>query len=217
MQSSKKINEQDIIIVIGKGDYEITDEFADDIPDNIKFIYANNINTKNPKYRYLPMGRDFRSSSLFTQVKASYKKEYLCYCNFSINTHPQRKELFNSIKDKHFIDFEHMGKFLDYSISRRDYFNKVSKSKFTISPRGNGIDTFRLWDSIYLGAIPIVVKEAVFHEYLYDLPILFLDSYDDFINLNEDFLEETYHMMLKKKYNYEKLFFSYWIDMIETS
>ena len=119
--------------------------------------------------------------------------------------------------DKNFIGFEHMGKFLKYPISRSEYFTKVSKSKFNICPRGNGIDNFRLWDSIYLGAIPIVVKKTVFHDYLKDLPILFLDSYEEFENLNKEFLEETYQKMLKKKYNYKKLLFSYWINKIESS
>lgn len=92
----------------------------------------------------------------------------------------------------------------------------MSESKFTICPRGNGIDTFRLWDSLYLGAIPIVVKEAVFHQYLDDLPILFLDSYEDFAKLNREFLVENYQNMLRKKYNYNKLLLSYWINEIES-
>jgi len=216
LNSSGKLKRQNIIVVLGKGDYEITDEFADEVPNNIKLIYANNINTENPRFRYLPMGRDFRSSALFSKIKPTYKKDCLCYCNYSISTHSQREELYNSIKDKQFIEFEHMGKFLDYSMSRRDFYNKVSKSKFTICPRGNGIDTFRFWDSIYLGAIPIVVKEAVFHDYLYDLPILFLDSYEDFAKLNRKFLEENYQNMLRKKYNYNKLLLSYWINEIES-
>jgi len=215
LNSYEKLKRQDIIVVLGKGDYEITDEFADDVPDNIKLIYANNINTENSRFRYLPMGRDFRSSNLFTEIKPEYKKDCLCYCNYSINTHFQRIELYNLIKDKQFIDFNHMGNFGDYSMSRRDYFEKVSKSKFTICPRGNGIDTFRLWDSIYLGAIPIVVKEAVFHEYLDELPILLLNNYDEFKNLNKQFLEDTYQKMLKNKYNYNKLLLSFWINEIE--
>ena len=48
-----------------------------------------------------------------------------------------------------------------------------------------------MWDSMYLGTIPIVVREAEFHRELEDLPILFLDSYDAFSELTVDFLEQT--------------------------
>ena len=215
LNSTYMISGEENVVVLGKGDYEITDDFSLDLPGNIRYIFANNINTNSSRYRFLPMGRDFRSSEYFSETDPSYIKERLCYCNYSVTTHNKRKLLYDSIRNKEFIEFDHMGKFLNYDISRLEFFNKVSKSKFTICPRGNGIDTFRLWDSLYLGAIPIVVKEAVFHQYLDDLPILFLDSYEDFAKLNIEFLEENYQNMLRKKYNYNKLLLSYWINEIE--
>lgn len=211
-----KNSDYSYILVFGKSDFEITDKFSSNIPPNVRCVFANNINTKSTITRYLPIGRDFRSSEFFNEIKPSFTKDRSCYCNFSLNTHKIREQLYDSIKNSDFIEFEHMGKFLKYSIGRKDFYEKMSKSKFVVCPRGNGIDTFRLWDSLYLGAIPIVVKEAVFHEYLDDLPILFLDSYDDFKKLNEETLEEIYQKMLKKKYNYKKLLISYWINKIES-
>jgi hypothetical protein len=203
------------VVVLGKGDYEISNEIVKDIPENVRFLFANNVNTEFEKVRYLPVGRDFRSADIFTEVKPKFIKNRLCYCNYSLTTHKTRELLYNSIKNKDFIEFDHMGKFLKYDISRLEYYKKVSESKFIICPRGNGIDTFRLWDSLYLGAIPIVVEEAVFHKSLYELPILFLESYEDFAKLNKEFLEEQYVKMINKYYNYKKLMFSYWINEIE--
>ena len=215
LKSTKRLSKDNSVLVIGKGDYEIDDEVLKYLPDGVKYLFANNINTVNPVTKYLPMGRDFRSRSLFSKIGPEYNKELLCYCNYSVNTHPQRKYLYEKIKDIDFIEFEHMGKFLDYSISRREFYEKVSKSKFVICPRGMAFDTFRLWDCLYLGAIPIVVKEAVFHEYISDLPILFLDSYEQFSELSEEMLNDHYGQMLKTKYNYSKLRFSYWVEQIE--
>lgn len=215
INSSGKLSEQNNVIVLGKGDYEIDDDFAEEIPAKIKFLFGNNLNTESCRFKYLPMGRDFRGSSLFTEVMPSYNKELLCYCNYSVNTHPVRKYLYGQLEKTDFIKFEHMGKFLNYNLSRREFFEKVSKSKFTICPRGNGLDTFRLWDSLYLGAVPIVVREAVFHDYLTDLPILFLDNYEQFSEMSVEKLNNCYQRMLKTKYNYSKLRFSFWLDQIE--
>ena len=212
----KRIKEKQkhYVVVIGKCYRGIDNKYTNDIPHNIKKIFANNVMVSDPNIVYLPLGRDFRSSDLFDQVKPEYKKKYLCYCNFSLNTHEIRQNVFDSLKPKDFIDFEHMGKFKQYSIERIDFYKKVSLSKFVICPRGKGIDTYRLWDCLYLGAIPIVVKEAVFHETMEDLPILFLDSYHDYANLTEDFLNETYTKMLNKKFDYRKLFISFWLNKI---
>ncbi len=204
-------------IILGKGDYEFNKKYVQEIPHNIKIIFTNNVNVSHPKIIYLPLGRDFRSSDLFAEIKPEFKKKYLGYCNFSLNTHPLRQKTFDSLKNKRFIEFEHMGNFKQYSISRLDFFEKLALSKFAICPRGKGIDTFRLWDSLYLGTIPIVVKEAVFHESIKDLPILFLDNYDDYANLTEDFLNETYQKFLEQKFDYRKLFMSFWLSQINKS
>ena len=66
---------------------------------------------------------------------------------------------YNIIKTKDFITFEHMGKFLSYTLSYKDYMERLSQSKFVICPPGKGKDTFRFYDTIYSGAIPIVIRE----------------------------------------------------------
>jgi hypothetical protein len=88
---------------------------------------------------------------------------------------------------------ENMRTFLNYSISRDQFFERLGNAKFTICPRGNALDTFRFYDAIYSGSIPIVVKER-FHELelFKDIPILFLEKIEDFNTLTEEFLEKKY-------------------------
>ena len=105
-----------------------------------------------------------------------------------------------------------MGNFLAYSIPRQEFLTKLATAKFCICPRGNAIDTFRLWDCLYVGTIPIVVREAVFHEQLSDLPILFLDHYSEYRQLSAEFLERTYETYLRTAFNYSKLDVRYWLD-----
>jgi hypothetical protein len=51
-------------------------------------------------------------------------------------------------------------KIIDNFIYPYEYLKLVSQSKFVLSPPGNGPDCHRTWESIYLGAVPIVYKSA---------------------------------------------------------
>jgi hypothetical protein len=70
-----------------------------------------------------------------------------------------------------------------------------------------------MWDCLYSGTIPIVVREARFHELLQDLPILFLDDYRDFSILTADYVERLSQQFLVKKFNYAKLTRQYWLGV----
>jgi hypothetical protein len=94
------------------------------------------------------------------------------------------------------------------------FYQNISISKFTICPRGCGIDTYRLWESLYLGSIPIIQRYDG-HKEFEDLPILFLDSIDEYKNLTSEYLETVYIEMLNKNYNYDKLSLSYWMNRIK--
>ena len=197
------------VIIVGKGDGILR---LNAIPKNIKYIYATNTNYVHPIIKFLPMGSDFRSVSSFSKAHNTDNKprDILCYCNFSINTHKIREHIYNLIKNKGFITFENMGTFMNYSISRDTFFERLGNSKFTICPRGNAPDTFRLYDSLYSGSIPIVVREQFHNLNLFiDLPILFLEKTEDFSLLTKELLEEQYSVLSKKiKPYYEQLDFS---------
>lgn len=209
-------NEKDsqYTILFGKGDYCFDESFLRLIPPNVTRLFVNNLNIQDERLMYFPMGRDFRSRHLFKEFNPQCEKKHFVYCNFSVNTHPIRLEIYKAVKDNKCITFDHMGNFLEYSLSREEFYRKLSGSKFAICPRGNAIDTFRLWDCLYLGVIPIVLKEAIFHQELIDLPILFLDSIDDFQHLTADYLKEMYSEMLIKDWNYEKLKLSFWMSRV---
>lgn len=206
----KRRPDTEFSVVIGKGDYVIDEKLVQSLPGNLISLTGNNVTLSDSRVHFLPMGRDFRSRHLFEKMRPNHAKSILCYCNFSTNTHPVREHLLEALKNKPFLKLEHMGKFLNYSLSREQFFSHLGNSKFCICPRGNAYDTFRMWDSMYLGTIPIVVREAEFHNSLEDLPILFLDSYDDFNELNADFLEQKYGEFLTRKFNYAKLTLRHW-------
>ena len=200
------------IVILGKSDRTVDMDIY--IPKNIIYVYANNVNYQHTVVKFLPMGCDFRSISSFSC--AGKTKDILCYCNFSLNTHRDRPKIYDMVKNKEFVTIQNMGTFLKYSISRDEFFQNLGRSKFVLCPRGNALDTFRFYDTIYSGAIPIVVKEE-FHssEFFKGVPILYLNHVDEYDSLTEDFLSKKYdEFLLHKKDYYETLDFDVFMEKL---
>ncbi len=90
------------------------------------------------------------------------------------------------------------------------YLNDVAASKFVLSPRGVGLDTYRLWESLYLGSYPIVKSSSLDPLYR-DLPVVIVQEWTD---VTEEFLHQKYEELGQKTYNLDKLKMSYWKDLI---
>jgi hypothetical protein len=62
-----------------------------------------------------------------------------------------------------------------------EYLKHLSTFKYAICPPGNGIDSHRIWECLYLGVIPIV-KRSVFTEKLKEkIPcVIILNSWTEF-------------------------------------
>ena len=80
-----------------------------------------------------------------------------------------------------------------------------------LCPRGNGIDTHRMWESLYAGVYP-VVQRHIAHKNLDDLPILFVD---DFKQINKKFLLDSLALLKEKKL--DKLNIYWWQKFIKES
>ena len=79
------------------------------------------------------------------------------------------------------------------NIPNMDYMNylKILLSyKFAICPEGNGIDTHRFWECLYLKVIPICLKNHVTKYYSKLFPILLLDDWN---NIDENNLQLFYN------------------------
>jgi len=63
----------------------------------------------------------------------------------------------------------------------KEYVEELAQYKYCASPEGNGVDCHRTWECLALGVVPIVVKNPVVYTWFKDLPILWVDSYE---NLN---------------------------------
>lgn len=93
---------------------------------------------------------------------------------------------------------------------RTENWEIITNYAFVLSPFGNGMDCHRTWESICLGSVPIV-KAPNFKKLFEDLPVLIVNNWTD---ITEELLIKTIHEFQDKKFNYDKLRLSYWVNKI---
>lgn len=160
------------------------------VPDNLVKWYAQNLNHKNTKIEPLPIGLENdhwhpqKRLALNSLSKNNSNRKLKALAQFNPATFPsERGDLLSGVLDgKIFADAAPCinGQWFD------QYANNLKNYSFCLCPRGNGIDTHRIWESLYLGCIPII-KYHMTHEFEYDLPIIFVE---DWLEVTESFLQQ---------------------------
>jgi len=125
------------------------------------------------------------------------KTNYI-YFNFNISTNSSKRKLcYDIITSKNIPN-----------IPNTDYFNYlkiISSYKFAICPEGNGLDTHRFWECLYLKVIPICLKNHITEYYSKNFPIVLLDNWND---IDENMLHSFYNNANWNNYdmlNFDKL------------
>jgi len=166
-----------------------------------------------PKLHQLPIG--ISNSITWTKnlidletwrIKSSAtEKTILLYLNFSDSTNRKERLYVRSLfKDKPYC----------FSVANRsfyDYLSDLAHAKFVLSPEGAGVDCFRTWEALLMGAIPIV-KTSYLDPLFEHLPVLIVSEWTD---LNLDLLEQKYVELKAKPMRIEPFLFNYWREQIE--
>lgn len=144
---------------------------------NLKRWYAQNVNFYHDKLIPIPIGiAPHGNFSIISSPKTH--GIYMCF-NVSTN-YDKRMECLRSISGK--IP-------LLQTVDPRSNNLRMSQYKFCICPEGNGLDTHRLWEALYLRVVPILIRST--HTELLStqskLPMILLDSWS---SLDPDNLPE---------------------------
>ena len=126
------------------------------------------------------------------------KRDVLCSVNFVLRSNQELREaVYNLFKNNPHckVDHDHMNytksfNFTDEETIQRQihYYKTLKRSIYSICPQGEGIDTHRVYESIYLGVIPIVLSSPL--DPLYStMPIKIVKDWESVIS----FLEEEYY------------------------
>ena len=177
------------------------------LPPQVETWFSSN--SCHPAVQSLPLGlgNSYCSVTAKADLLADFSprpKTSLLYVNFRPETNPSVRlplwEGFGSSSWNGSIT-RHAG-----NVSKEDYVSTLASHRFALCPRGNGIDTHRMWEALYLGTIPVVEKNQALASFS-DLPILFVDRLSE---VTKNFLESKYQEILSTKWNWEKLFLPWW-------
>jgi hypothetical protein len=219
---AEKINYfmNDFILITHNSDYNIINDDINvrNIYNSNKLIkwYAQNLCFDHSKVFLLPIGianNQWEHGSNFHKFYNTLsndtrltKKEKSIYFVFDINTNrDKRTSCYNSIIKK--LPFLNI-------ISTYDNFKRLSEYEFCICPEGNGVDTHRFWEALYLKCVPIVINSPFINiiKKNTNLPMIILNSWDD---LDIDNLQE-YNTFDFTNYESNKyLNLDYYLDTIK--
>lgn len=201
-----------ISVVTQHSDYEVDDGIMAQKPDCVKIVFGpNNTSIREdsvpiPLGLGPPFGHGAPMAEDIKRIETKGERTKLLYVNFRPHTFPsERMPLLSRFSDSD-CKWATIGKVDSTCQQFSGYLSDLTSHKFSLCPRGNGIDTHRLWESLYARTVPIV-KYNPAHRLFRDLPILFVD---DWSVVTEDFLNAEYERMASRKWDYSMLSASWW-------
>ena len=178
----------DFILFSHNSDFNIKDTFSvKKLLDCIRMKkwYAQNVCIEHEKLELLPIGiansqwqhgyLTFMSfyNNLSCTIDMRINKNKNIYFNFNIGTNRLKRQ---DCHDKliHKLPWLH-------PVNQSENLRRLVDYKFCICPEGNGADTHRLYEALYLNIVPIVTRYD-FIDVLqkYNVPLVVLDKWEDF-------------------------------------
>jgi hypothetical protein len=228
----KLINElsHDVILIVGNSDYVIDDNLVSQMPKNIKFIFSPNNISKSNRVISLPLGLDNCNNSFrgdyhgigYGNSCQEYNLNQLSeddwgilptnfiYSNFNIMTNFEHRSIIKNIcSDSPFIDVEFS------NISTIDFYRKILSYQSVVCPSGNGPDTHRFYETLYLKRIPIVFNQIMYNNLYKNFPCLLINDLTKLFDYN--YLNHEIHKLKNQNFNLDLLTINYWKNKILSS
>ena len=165
------------IIIVGNSDENFsTLDFP--IPGSVKHLYIQNWAGKDSNVSVLPiglenlrLGNNGKTSHLQNSHQNTQRLNRVLIGPFA-DTHPER------VKLKSFSEVLGPWDYATQRLHSKAYAGMAHNYKFVACPQGNGIDTHRLWETLYRGSIPLV-KRSRWSENISKLgfPLIELDDW----------------------------------------
>jgi len=182
-------------------------------PENVLMWYTTNVNIKHERIRSIPIGIEndiwLKDKARRLELKIHSPKLFrrMIYLNHNISTNPaKRQRPYDVLAGKPWVTTAHgvNGQGFD------SYIDNVYNHPFVVCPEGNGIDTHRVWECLYVNTIPVQIRN-INNQFYSDVPILFIDDWEE---LTEKFLHDAYMRITNAEWNKDKIWFAWWKNEI---
>ena len=98
------------------------------------------------------------------------------YLNMTItNNSAERKSLYSAIKNQKSVNIQAPEL---SNKGRINYLKNLRIHNLVPCPAGNGVDTHRIWETLYMGGTPVIIKNRILEPLVTGLPVIILQSWD---------------------------------------
>ena len=219
--SAQQSRAKGLVLILGNSDTNhFTLEHSLTESGLFRKVFAQNLMEEHPFAIPLPIGLEnrFRQhhgiprnfTRIRGQVHVGAKKPRIMW-SFNKNTNPQEREPAERALQNSAVA-DHVG-----WLTPSEHLRSLSLYSFVACPAGNGLDTHRVWEAMYMHCVPIVTRSYAF-EYFEGLgmPLWIVDSFKELEQLQEADLVHTYQTLLPR-FCSSTLWLPYWERLIKDS
>ncbi len=158
------------------------------MPDNVTWFMPN-CNVDHPKIHHLPFGvNNPDPDDIFNMDNApKTQKKYRVYLNFS--EHTFQRKIMNMTFDKY--DWTTVVTKDDANgpspYDHRNYLKQLGTHKYVLCPVGVGLDSYRVWETLFVGSIPVMERDY-WNSWMERWPVILVDDFYDIVDVT--YLEE---------------------------
>jgi hypothetical protein len=201
------------VLYVHNSDHPFDEKYRDIVEDSrITHIFAQNIDYPKDigKLTLLPIGiansmwKHGDLVSLYKVMTDVYKnkKTKNIYVNINPSTYEYRRDILDAIKRSGCWPLAASKQYIEY-------LKELGEHRFCLCIRGNGLDTHRFWECLYLGVIPVIIVNKTtkldnFLTYVKKLNIPYVSIQDDDLDLLckkhtiDNFGEQRYYSIIKQ-------------------
>lgn len=178
-----------------------------------RYWFAKNCYSKKKNIIPIPIGFEnskWDKTGIKKRIQEEHKDRIIptptAYLNINVKTQKSKRELCVN-ECRNIKSIFHQTNRLSYA----DYISETLQHSFIISPDGNGIDCHRHWEALFFNRIPVIKNKEPLYRLYHDAPVLWVNEWTDLKDMN---LSETYKRLKQMPFNREKLFQKYWDQYI---
>ena len=214
-----KVNKR-VVVITHSADVAADKSLYDLLPPNVVKWFSQNANySEGDRLHGIPIGienaqrKEFhhqdKEAKMLVEMEKSKIFKNCVYLNCSGWTNPaERLPLYKQLENQPWVTTVRNPNIFDFD----SYIDNIHRHMFVACPSGNGIDTHRTWESLYIGTFPIERRNAS-NAFWRDLPIWFVD---DWTEITKESVERTFAIMCAPEWNMEKSEFPYWQNLIKS-
>ncbi len=165
----------------------------------------------SPIHKILGDISHFRKAHEYTNTMKSFNGTF--YVNFTTsNNTSERGKLLKILDGMPSVKYSSVQ--ID-ELGRIEYLRNLRCNSLVPAPEGNGFDTHRLWETLYMGGTPVIKTCAYLPLIISELPVIVLNDWNQLQDLSQ--IEAKWEEAQIKRGNWEYLRASYWINRMAQS